>query len=60
MRDNADRVKESSECLDKIKWQQSETGSICWCSKATTVLLELTVLSTEDVGLLCFYCIRNK
>ena len=27
--DNADRVKESAESLDNIKWQQSETGSVC-------------------------------
>jgi len=26
---NADRIKESTTCLDNIKWQQSETGSVC-------------------------------
>jgi hypothetical protein len=30
--DNADRIKESAECLDNIKCQQSETGSACLCS----------------------------
>jgi len=27
--DNADRIKESAESLDNIKWQPSETGSVC-------------------------------
>ena len=38
--DNADKIKESAKCLDNIKCQQSETGSVCLCSKTTTVLLE--------------------
>ena len=28
IRDNVDRIKESAECLDNIKWQQSESGSV--------------------------------
>lgn len=37
IRDNADRVK-SAECVDNIKCQQSEKGSVCLCSKTTRVL----------------------
>ena len=29
IRDHAVRIKESATCLDSIKWQQSETGSVC-------------------------------
>jgi hypothetical protein len=32
----------------------------CLCSKTSAVLLEWTVPKTVDVGLLHFYCIRNK
>jgi len=39
IRDNADG-KESAKCSDNNKCQQSETGSVCLCSKTTTVLLE--------------------
>ena len=52
---NADRIKESAKCLDNIKCQQSETGSACLYSKATTVLLEETMQKTMDVGLLHFF-----
>jgi hypothetical protein len=27
--DSADGIKESAECLDKVKWQQSETLRVC-------------------------------
>ena len=27
--DNAERIKGSARCLDNIKFQQSETGSVC-------------------------------
>ena len=37
IRDNADRIKESDRCLDNIKCQQSETGSVCSSSKSTTI-----------------------
>jgi len=30
------------------------------CSKTTTVLMESTVPKIMDIGLLHFYCIRNK
>jgi len=52
---NADRIKESAECLDNITCQQSETGSAYLCSKATTVLLKETMQKTMDVGLLHFF-----
>jgi hypothetical protein len=32
----------------------------CLCSKTSAVLLECTVPKAVDVGLLHFYCIRNK
>ena len=60
MCDNADRVKEMAKCLDNFKCQHSEIGSVFWCSKTTEVLLELTVLLPKNVGLLHYYCIRNK
>jgi len=53
--DNADRIKESFKCLDNIKCQQSEAGSACLCSKATTVLLEETMQKTMAVSLLHFF-----
>jgi len=40
IRDIADGIQESAKCLDNDKCQQSETGSVCLCSKTTTVLLE--------------------
>jgi hypothetical protein len=38
--DNVDGIKESAKCLDNIKCQQSETGSVYLYSKTTTVLSE--------------------
>jgi hypothetical protein len=57
---NADISKESTQCLDNIKCQQSQTGSVYLCSKTTTVLSEWAVTKTRDVSLLHFYCIENK
>jgi hypothetical protein len=39
-RDNADGIKESVKYLDDIKCEQSATGTICLCSKTTTVISE--------------------
>jgi hypothetical protein len=36
--ENADRIEESAKCLDNIKCQQSEIGTVCLCSKTTTFL----------------------
>jgi hypothetical protein len=33
IRDNDGRIKEIAKCLDNIKFQQSETGSVDFCSK---------------------------
>jgi len=33
IRDNDDGIKEIAKCLDNIKFQQSETGSVDFCSK---------------------------
>ena len=52
--DNADRIKEIYKCLDNIKRQQSETGTVCLRSKTTTVLSEWTVPKTMDVDLYIF------
>ena len=40
IRDNADRFNESGKHLDNIKCEQSETGTVCLCSKTTTVVSE--------------------
>jgi len=53
--DNADRIKESAKCSDNITCQQSETGSVCLCSRATTVLLDETMQKTMDLSLLHFF-----
>jgi len=37
---NADRIKDGTKCLDNIKCQNSKIGSVCFCSKITTVLSE--------------------
>jgi len=52
--DNFDRIKESAKCWDNIKCQQSETGSVGFCSKITAVLSEWTVPKTMGVNLLHF------
>jgi len=41
--DNADTIKESVKCLGNIKFQQSESGIVCLCSKNTKVLTESTI-----------------
>jgi hypothetical protein len=56
--DNADRITESYKCLDNIKCQQCETGTVCMHSKTTTVLSEWTVPKTMDVNLLYFYSLE--
>jgi hypothetical protein len=38
--DNADRIKDGTKCLDNFKCQNSEIGSVCLCSKTTTVSSE--------------------
>jgi hypothetical protein len=58
--DNADRIEESIKCLDNIKFQQSETGIVCLCSKSTKVLAESTVPWTMNVSLWHFYYIKNN
>ena len=60
IRDNADRIKESGKYLDDIKCEQSETRTVCLCSKTTTVVSEWTVPKIMDVSFLYFYCIINK
>ena len=56
--DNADRIKESAKCLDNIKCQQYETGTVCLCSETTTVLSEWTVPKTMDMSLLYFIALE--
>ena len=59
--DNAIRIKESAKCLDNIKCQQSETGTVCVCSKTTTVLSQWIVPKTMDMNHLYFYSLEiNK
>jgi len=51
---NANRPKESAKCLDNIQCQQSQTGSVCLCSKTTTVLSEWTVPKNYECKSLTF------
>jgi hypothetical protein len=37
---NTERIKENAKCLDKVKCQQSEMGSVCVCSKTTRDISE--------------------
>ena len=57
---NADRIQESVKCLDNIKLQQSEPGTVCLCSKSTMVLTESTIPVTIGVSLLHFCYIKDK
>ena len=57
--DNAYRIEESSKCLDDIKCQRSEIGTVCLCSNTTTVLTVWTVPKTVVI-LLYSCCITNK
>ena len=40
--DNADNIKECAKCLDNIKCQQSETGSLCVCVCVCVCLARLS------------------
>jgi hypothetical protein len=54
--DNAYTIKESAKCLDDIKCQRYEIGTVCLCSNTTTVLTVPKIM----VRVLYSYCITNK
>ena len=56
---NADRSKETAKCLDNFKCHQSQTGSVCAARLPKSYQNEV-YQKTMIVGILHFYCIRNK